>query len=163
MQVSRGALLRICRRRVGWSQPRLAEAVGVDQSTISRYEREEIPVPDDVMLRAGLALGAVELLQVAGAGPFAVVFDDDVATALDWIEEESQEAIEALRRIARAVRRGESPKVEDAEQVVDLIPALSTVMGALHRAGVDLTAAVQRHQQKLQQRYGGHKPAMAVA
>lgn len=161
MQSMRGVMLREARRRAGWSQARLAEAVGVDPATISRYERGEIPVPDDILAASGWALGALELLLVSGSGPFAFRPDDDLPEALDWVEEESAEAVDALRRLARAVRRHEAPDVADAEQVVDLIPAVMGALIALQRAGVDMVAAAKRHHAKVVQRY--LRPEVAVA
>jgi len=40
----RGAELRRLRRRLGWTQAQLAEAVGVTRNTAARWERDEIAI-----------------------------------------------------------------------------------------------------------------------
>jgi transcriptional regulator with XRE-family HTH domain len=38
----RGATLRQARRRLGWSQERLAKEIGVRRNTVARWERDEL-------------------------------------------------------------------------------------------------------------------------
>lgn len=146
-----GSLLRRYRERKGWSQERLGEAAGgYDRVSIHRYETGAREAPQDLLVAASSELDAPELLLAANAGPFAgVAFNDDLATALDWFEEEYPEAYEGMSRIAAMGRKGEAPRLDDAVQVIDLLTALENVLLAMGRSGVDLVAAHDRHQQKL--------------
>jgi len=40
------AALRAIRRRLGWTQVELAEALGVASNTVARYERGELGIPE---------------------------------------------------------------------------------------------------------------------
>lgn len=46
-----GALLRACRRRSGRTQDALARAVGVSDSTWSRFEQGNMPIPVELLTR----------------------------------------------------------------------------------------------------------------
>lgn len=45
------ALLRACRRRTGRTQDALARSIGVSDSTWSRFEQGNMPIPVDLLLR----------------------------------------------------------------------------------------------------------------
>jgi transcriptional regulator with XRE-family HTH domain len=49
-----GPALRAWRTRVGWSQKRLADALGVPVNTVARWERGEIRVQHPTILRLAL-------------------------------------------------------------------------------------------------------------
>ena len=54
-----GGQLRRWRRRQGWTLAQAGEVLGLDASTLSRYEREVIPIPKPIeLLVAFLPLGA---------------------------------------------------------------------------------------------------------
>lgn len=40
------AALRAIRRRLGWTQAELAEAIGIASNTVARYERGELGIPE---------------------------------------------------------------------------------------------------------------------
>lgn len=44
----KGRELRAIRKRLGWTQAELANAVGVAPNTIARWEREEIPIREPI-------------------------------------------------------------------------------------------------------------------
>jgi transcriptional regulator with XRE-family HTH domain len=44
----KGRTLRGLRRKLGWTQAQLADAVGVASNTIARYERDELKIPEPV-------------------------------------------------------------------------------------------------------------------
>ena len=49
--------LRQARSRAGWTQEKLAEGVGIEPATLSRYETAKLPVPLEVLSRVGAVLG----------------------------------------------------------------------------------------------------------
>ena len=49
-----GAEIRTARKRLGWSQSRLAEALGVTRNTVARWELGELRVERPEMLRLAL-------------------------------------------------------------------------------------------------------------
>src|ERR1700680_3637427 len=45
------------RRKAGWTQEQLADKIGIETATLSRYETARIPVPLRVLGRAAAAFG----------------------------------------------------------------------------------------------------------
>lgn len=50
--------LRQARTRAGWTQEKLAERVGIEPATLSRYETAKLPVPLEVLSKISGVLGA---------------------------------------------------------------------------------------------------------
>jgi len=48
--------LRDLRRKAGWTQEELADRIGIEPATLSRYENARVPLPIDVLARAAAAL-----------------------------------------------------------------------------------------------------------
>lgn len=146
-----GQLLAGARKRAGLRQWEAAQRLHLDRVTLSLYEAGRRPVPRDVLYRAGLEFGAPELVALAGEGPFAVRFatGEEVGLALDWLLEEIEEATAAARRMVRSLRRGEAPRPEDAEQVVDLRYALDTFLVSAWREGCPVLDGWAAHAQKV--------------
>jgi transcriptional regulator with XRE-family HTH domain len=49
-----GSDLRVWRKLLGWSQKRLADALGVPVNTVARWERGEMPIRHATILRLAL-------------------------------------------------------------------------------------------------------------
>ena len=54
------------RRKAGWTQERLADRIGIEPATLSRYETARRPIPLDVLGRAAAALGVGPAALFAG-------------------------------------------------------------------------------------------------
>lgn len=65
---SLGARIRTIRVRWGWSQVRLAEAIGSDQRTLSSWERDRYPVPGPALTLLATLFQQTEAALVHGKG-----------------------------------------------------------------------------------------------
>ena len=97
-----GARLRRSRGEQGWSQERLAEALGVDTMTVSRIETGRRSLSAAAAVHAAEALGVPvwALLGVAGA-PVAGIEDEAVLLLRTMDERHREAAMRMLREIAR--------------------------------------------------------------
>ena len=140
--------LRTARERAGLSQQQLAtllrhEGLAVERTAISYWERHDA-VPDDLRSVLARVLRAPELLPGRG-----LVFEDDPATALAWVQEELSEAQDAAEHVCRYLRRGDDPSRHE-DQLWDLYTALDSYFAARARQGADLADYDRRHRAKLQ-------------
>lgn len=101
-----GARLRAARRGAGLTQQQLAEALGVEPITVSRWERE-VTSPSRPRLRRIAELTGTSLSDlVRDADPAATA----LAAELAAIREELAETRELIDRVARAVERLALPR-----------------------------------------------------
>jgi transcriptional regulator with XRE-family HTH domain len=93
------------RRRTGWTQEQLADRIGIEAATLSRYETARIPLPLAILGRAAAAFGvpAKAFLGTARVHlPKATAAERALLT--DWSRLDSGNK-DLLRRICRQMRR----------------------------------------------------------
>jgi len=96
-----GGRLRDVRVEKGWSQERLAEALGLDSMTISRIETGRRSLTAGAAIRAAEALG-VPIAVLLGVSEAPIAGEDEAVRLLRAMPERRREAaLRVLREIAR--------------------------------------------------------------
>ncbi len=136
-------MLKSFRNNGGYSQTQIADYVGVTQSTYSKYESGELPIPDDVV-RSSIDFFksprlAAQAQSEKGLGviniPILNNINDNTVAVLDSLIEEATEMIVFASELKKLVRNKKSIvdltniEIETIhkceEQIADLYPALT--------------------------------------
>jgi transcriptional regulator with XRE-family HTH domain len=139
--MSYGRVLKLERLKKGYTQEALGLLVGIDQSRISAFETGS-EIPTDIASRISTLFNSprlklaysidygCELISI----PYLDCVNEDVATVIDVIIEESEEVVVAGKELKKLIRNKKSADELSAieierifyleEQIADLIPCL---------------------------------------
>jgi transcriptional regulator with XRE-family HTH domain len=123
-----GARIRIAREQKGWWQAQLAEALGVEPPTVSRWENEvNAPSPEHLLKIASLTGKTIEWLRGAEAAPRSQ--EADIEKRLAMLEQLAYPSVSDELRTLRA----ETAKLRDPE-IQRLIRAWEQAPSARNKA-----------------------------